>query len=365
MRLQPQVATRRGFLVSTVSHTAAWSLSCLTEGSTRRHPESETDRLQGMTPAGVWVSERGPGSRRWDDPEVTVDRASSSPRPYDVWDISDWAVMSQEARGLDPKDWVVPPDQVALPGQAHWWLFKPIKTASYRRYDDWAEKLSAEFAGLLDLPSARVELARGEVDEGIVSGNVTPDGWSMESGDVELSEFDGYLSCATDDRPRNRVGHNLQNIACVLDGCSGPPGSICEDWSASEVFAGYLVFDAWVANTDRHAINWGFSRAMRMACKRWRRPLTTAARWRLGRKTSGSRQPPWRTTRIGASLAGSRMELEWPLWIWRSSPSAGRVDARSCGSSDWPPSNLRRLRAWSRACRQCQRSAVGSSVVCY
>lgn len=188
---------------------------------------------------------------------MTADRASSSPRPYDVWDISDWAVMSQEARGLDPKDWVVPPDQVALPGQAHWWLFKPIKTASYRRYDDWAEKLSAEFAGLLDLPSARVELARGEVDEGIVSGNVTPDGWSMESGDVELSEFDGYLSCATDDRPRNRVGHNLKNIASVLDGCSGPPESSCEDWSASEVFAGYLVFDAWVANTDRHAINWG------------------------------------------------------------------------------------------------------------
>ena len=177
--------------------------------------------------------------------------------PYKVWDISAWPVMSQEARGLDPKDWVVPPDQVTQPGQAHWWLFKPIKPAGYRRYDDWSEKMAAELAVLLDLPAARVELARGTLDEGIISGNVTPDGWSMESGDTMLSEFEGYVSCAGDDRPTNRTGHNLANIDEVLRGCVGPPGSPCEDWTAMEVFAGYLVFDAWIANTDRHAINWG------------------------------------------------------------------------------------------------------------
>jgi len=164
--------------------------------------------------------------------------------------------MSQEARGLDPKDWVVPPQDVGLQGQAHWWLFKPIKEASYRRYDDIAEKMSAELAGLLDLPAARVELARGESQTGIISANVTPNGWTIESGDTLLSEFDGYVSCANDDRPKNRVGHSLRNIERVLQGGLGPPNSGCHDWSASEVFAGFLVFDAWVANTDRHAINW-------------------------------------------------------------------------------------------------------------
>jgi hypothetical protein len=165
--------------------------------------------------------------------------------------------MSQEARGLDPKDWVVPPDEVGVQGQAHWWLFKPIKHASYRRYDDWAEKLAGELAGLLNLPCARVELAQGDSDRGIISANVTPNGWSVESGDTMLSEFPGYLSCAGEDRPKNRIGHNLSNVERVLEGCAGPPGSACADWTGSEVFAGFLVFDAWVANTDRHAINWG------------------------------------------------------------------------------------------------------------
>lgn len=149
------------------------------------------------------------------------------------------------------------PNEVLLPSQAHWWLFKPIKTASYRRYDDWSEKLAAELASLLALPAAQIELARGLTDSGIISLNVTPDGWSMESGDTMLSEFDGYESCANEDRPRNRIGHNLNNIAQVLAEATGPPDTQYEEWTAFEVFAGYLVFDAWIANTDRHAINWG------------------------------------------------------------------------------------------------------------
>jgi hypothetical protein len=176
---------------------------------------------------------------------------------YEVWDISAWTVMSQEARGLDPKDWVVPEDQSALPGQAHWWLFKPIKSAGYRRFDDHAEKIAAELALRLDLPAARVELASNLEEAGIVSANVTPNDWSLDSGDTLLSEFDGYVSCAGDDRPKNRVGHNPANIARVLEDATGPPDTPYEDWSAHDVFAGYLVFDAWIANTDRHAINWG------------------------------------------------------------------------------------------------------------
>lgn len=29
------------------------------------------------------------------------------------------------------------------------------------------------------------------------------------------------------------------------------------EMSGFDLFTGYLVFDAWIANTDRHAINWG------------------------------------------------------------------------------------------------------------
>lgn len=188
---------------------------------------------------------------------MTDGQESRAVEPYAVWDISAWPVISQEDGGLDQKDWVVRPGEVSREGKEHWWLYKPVKPASYRRYDDWSERLAAEFARLLQLPAADIELAHGRTTEGIVSRNVTPTGWSMESGNTLLSEFDGYLDCAGDNRPRNRIGHNLTNIAELLAGCSGPPGSTCHHWTGLEVFAGYLVFDAWIANTDRHAINWG------------------------------------------------------------------------------------------------------------
>ena len=176
--------------------------------------------------------------------------------PYDVLDVSTWPVMSQEARGLDKKDWITHPDEVRTDGEAHWWLFKPVKVASYRRHDDTAEKVVSELAKLIGLPAATVELARGETEVGVISRNVTPNGWTLDSGDTLLSEVPGYDPIGGETRPKDRVGHNLTNIETVLDGCLGPPSSECEVWPAMEVFAGYLVFDAWIANTDRHAINW-------------------------------------------------------------------------------------------------------------
>lgn len=248
---------------------------------------------------------------------------------FDTWDISTWVVISQEARGLDPKDWMVPSGDVQRPGQAHWWLFKPVKTAGYRRFDDASERIAAALASLLDLPAAQVELARNQSEEGIISGNVTPNGWSLESGDTLLSEFDGYLSCAGEKRPKDRVGHTLENIARVLVGCSGAPNSSTSGWEAMEVFAGYLVFDAWIANTDRHAVNWGVltrdedgqralaptfdhGSALASGTQDERLALTTAddfaARGYAGRFEGGRRRPLVELALSAVEQAGSRAE---------------------------------------------------------
>ncbi|MGJ0120046.1 HipA domain-containing protein [Williamsia sp. MIQD14] len=175
---------------------------------------------------------------------------------YEVCDIADWVVVSQEARGLDPKDWVAEQKNTHLESQSEWWVFKPIKNASYRRCDDWSEKVASELATLIGLPAARVELAERHSEIGIISKNVTPDGFSLESGDTLLSEFDGYVTCAGDHRPKNRVGHNLDNIQSLLAGIDHPESDI-GGLNGFDLFTGYLIFDAWIANTDRHAINWG------------------------------------------------------------------------------------------------------------
>jgi hypothetical protein len=54
-----------------------------------------------------------------------------------------------------------------------------------------------------------------------------------------------------------RPGHDLTNIRSALDGVAAPPGF---DGPAAadgfDVFAGYMILDALIANRDRHEQNW-------------------------------------------------------------------------------------------------------------
>lgn len=188
---------------------------------------------------------------------------------YPVWNISGWPVIHDEPRGRNPHAWRARNPTASF---EDWWLFKPVKLGQrhgkggeaaepYRRQDDYVEKVTYELSQLLGLPAARAELAHefsstGELTEGVVSQNIVPEPWASHSGDTALSVFPDYQSCAGDNKPKERIGHNLDNIWQVLDGALGPPGSECADWRAFDVMVGYLVFDAWTANTDRHAENW-------------------------------------------------------------------------------------------------------------
>lgn len=188
--------------------------------------------------------------------------------PYEVCDISDWPIMAPEPGGDDNKDWVAWPDTAEKSLRSDWWLFKPAKYGAillkggldggnYRRRDDQVEKVASELAKLIGLPAAEVQVAVRQGEEGIISRNVAPAEWDLQPGNTHLFEFPGYLNCDTEPRPSNRLGHNLENISLLLEGKLGPPGTPVEDWPAFEVFIGYLIFDAWIANTDRHALNWG------------------------------------------------------------------------------------------------------------
>jgi hypothetical protein len=178
---------------------------------------------------------------------------------FDEVDVSEWPVVSQEPGGVEPKYWITRQADVNRRELDRLWLFKPAKiglSTGYRRYDDVAELLASALATAIGLPAAEVEFAQRNGDQGIISRNITPTGWELHPGDTRLSECPGYVRISGDDRrPKNRVGHNLANIRSVLTGCTGPPGAFADE-PAFLVFAGYLVFDAWIANTDRHAINW-------------------------------------------------------------------------------------------------------------
>lgn len=171
---------------------------------------------------------------------------------FPVLDVSGWQVVDEEAIGLDEKEWLRDPKTEQA------WLFKPVtEHATWVQGEDWSEKLASELGRLLGVPCARVELARRRGRRGAVSLNLRPERWEMHTGAVVLSGIvPEYRSAA-----RGRPGHSLPNIRRVLDGASPPPAAeVPEEFTAFDVFAGYMVFDAWIANRDRHDQNWALLR---------------------------------------------------------------------------------------------------------
>ncbi|MFY2861152.1 hypothetical protein ACOJVU_15660 [Mycobacterium sp. THU-M104] len=205
--------------------------------------------------------------------------------PFTVIDLaaSGWERGEREPGGDESKRWFIPPDDSLHAGRR--WLFKPRRTKELLRSrareqrgdppdvlvrgDDWAEKLSYEVAQLIGVPAARTELALSvqlrdnQAVRGSISRDVRPGGWVLSAGASRLEEFDDTFDADTG------RGHTLEAIQHVLAGFGGPPETLYESWSAFDVFAGYLVLDAWIVNTDRHAKNWALvqapSGAMRLA----------------------------------------------------------------------------------------------------
>ena len=175
---------------------------------------------------------------------------------YPVWDVSSWTVAGEEAAGGEEKAWL------AEPGTGHLWLFTPVTTHDWRsdQGEDWAERVVAEVATQLGLPCARVELAEREGRRGSLSQNLCPPGWELHHGSVVLAEVvPGYRQGALN--PRGRPGHSVPNIQRALSGLQVPPGTdVPSDFDAFDVFAGYLMLDALVANRDRHDDNWAVLR---------------------------------------------------------------------------------------------------------
>ena len=172
--------------------------------------------------------------------------------PSTVVDIAAWPASDAEFDGRVPKLWVEDPSKTL-------WLFKqPSYTSSgLRQGEDWAEWISCRVASALGVPAASVEAAVRDSDEGIISRNIAPPGWDLMLGSLALAEV---VPAYAVDRLPGRPGHSLSNIQLVLAGHLGPHHEICGPMDAFAVFAGILVLDALVANTDRHHRNWGVLR---------------------------------------------------------------------------------------------------------
>jgi hypothetical protein len=177
---------------------------------------------------------------------------------FEVWDVSAWEAVNPEPIGRNAKLWV---RELGAPSWSRErdWLFKPvIVTASgHRQGEDWTEKIVSELGGLLGVPCAEIELAVRRGVPGSISRNVAPDGWNLVLGSVLLSTGNSHYQ-EGQLRPPGRPGHSPRTIFQALERCEPPAGF--SRLTAVEMFAGYLILDAWVANQDRHDQNWAVLR---------------------------------------------------------------------------------------------------------
>lgn len=169
---------------------------------------------------------------------------------FPVIDVSEWEVDSYEPSGRGEHPWLLSPEGTA-------WLFKPCTVRANRREgEDWAERIAAELASAIGLPAASIEMAVRQSIAGCISRDVKPaTGWEMQEGAVALSMPDFVLEA------KNHAGHNIARVASALRGIGVPPDYQLPEWmDGYDLFCGFLIFDAWVTNQDRHEQNWSMLR---------------------------------------------------------------------------------------------------------
>lgn len=171
-----------------------------------------------------------------------------SEAPFAVLDTSTWVSEETEDLGKKRKTWMVDPG-----GQP--WLFKQVRSDDQGpRGEDWAEKVAAEVAALLDLPHATVELAKGSFVEGasrgIISRKVLDDEGLVHGNELLVAADPDYEASGE----QAVAGYTIEAVLDVLRDHQSSSSTGFAD--AAEQFVGYLVLDALIANTDRHHENW-------------------------------------------------------------------------------------------------------------
>jgi len=170
---------------------------------------------------------------------------------YPVKTVDSQQAISHEQLGTKKKFWYEDDE-----GQLT--LFK----AEERGYgEDWSEKIVCELAGPLGIPRVHYDMAQDITTSvpvpGVICADFRKEGQQVVHGNTLLQVQDP-------DYPKNTLrvaAHTVDAVYSVLQDKAAPDshwtlGSPAGMTNGAEVFCGYLLLDAWVANQDRHHENW-------------------------------------------------------------------------------------------------------------
>jgi hypothetical protein len=115
----------------------------------------------------------------------------------------------------------------------------------------WVEKITSELAALVGIPAAIYEFAElpGEI-KAIISPNYLLPGHFEQSGKMLLAQHFG----------QQEYSYTIETVLRTIDDNEillPKSFEVAEIATAADLLAGYLIFDYWVDNIDRHYENWG------------------------------------------------------------------------------------------------------------
>ena len=161
--------------------------------------------------------------------------------PFPIAPITDDMILQDEPMGSKDKCWC----QLTTELGGGRWLFKQPRQQP-ENIEHLAEKIAYELARLIQLPCARVELAQFGVVRGSISLDVRNPGEVLVHGNEIIA---GHVLGYDLHQKRHTSDHTFERIRKgILEVCTG---RCKEDLNQ---FAGYLAFDALIANTDRRLL---------------------------------------------------------------------------------------------------------------
>lgn len=168
---------------------------------------------------------------------------------YQIISIADNAIDSPELVGSREKGWCWQENTLCL-----------LKIGRPQTGENWAEKAVSELCSLLNLPHAHYELAIWKEKLGVITRTFIPQGGQLILGNELLTEVDESYPA---EKRYKQYQYTLSIIEALItkhEPSIQPPlhwQPIRDIKDSFEVFIGYLMLDAWIANQDRHHENWG------------------------------------------------------------------------------------------------------------
>jgi len=167
---------------------------------------------------------------------------------YAIIPIADDAPESLEQRGSKTNYWLHRDEKRFL-----------LKICRADMGENWAEKVACELCTLLGLPHAHYELAAWKQNKCVICETIVPRYGRLVMGNELLSDvhthYPTHQRYQVSDHTFGRI-HSLLNTLEILSPLGWMPPGVDVN-NAFDVFVGYLLLDAWIANQDRHHENWG------------------------------------------------------------------------------------------------------------